>query len=192
MLKTLISACVAAMLAACGGGGSEGGTATVVGPLTKYAGKYSFCSGAEKITVTLTVSNGGNDASMQQQSEYFALAGCAGAVVGLETYSTAVALRYLSTAPAQVHGYPAANSVATFAVDRVQLSSPPITTSLTGTGVSVANGQTCVTHGSGRTCIDSLQAPRGQAEGGLFFTDLALVTVNATATGYERDLALPR
>lgn len=63
---------------------------------------------------------------------------------------------------------------------------------MTGSGVSTAGGQTCITHGAGRTCLGSLGQPAGQSDVGFFFTDLALVTVEATATGYERDLAFPR
>ncbi len=191
MLRTLIAAATAALLVACGGGGGDGG-GSQIGPLSKYAGTYSFCDGAEKVTMVVTVASGGNEGTLRQQSEYFAARGCTGAVVGLETYTNDLSLRYLSTGPATVTGYPASNSVATFTVDRIRASTPGGTAVVTGSGVSTAGGQTCITHGAGRTCLGSLAQSGGQLDVGFFFTDQALVTANATATGYERDLAFPR
>lgn len=192
MVRILIAAATAALLAACGGGSGGEGGGSPIGPLSKYAGTYSFCDGAEKTTMVVTVASGGNEGTLRQQSEYFAVRGCTGAVVGLETYTNDVSLRYLSTGAATVTGYPALNSVATFTVDRIRASTPGGTAVVTGSGVSTAGGQTCITHGAGRTCLGSLGQSGGQIDVGFFFTDLALVTVEATATGYERDLAFPR
>jgi hypothetical protein len=129
---------------------------------------------------------GGSSLTMTPKSEYFDSANCTGTIVATETYSAPLTATYLSSGQAQVTGYPASNSVATYNVDRIQVAVPAGTFTVTGSGVSTINGEACITYTGGRTCLSSLTAPGRSITGGLFFTDLALVTLLATPAGYER------
>lgn len=193
--RAALTCIVGMLLTACGGGGGGDGGGTpppaTQGPLAKYVGTYTFCEGNERVTLTVTA-NGGTQLSLSQKSDYYQTSGCTGAVVGLETLSSPLTATYVSTGAAQVTGWPAANSVTTYTVDRLAITAPATTWSLTGSGVTTINGRPCVRYTGGQTCLESIANPALSTTGGLVFTDTALLLLEATATGYARDTAYPR
>ena len=184
----LCAAWLAVALAGCGGGGGGEPIATVA-PLAKYAGTYTYCEGHERVTLVATLVNGG--LTMSERSDYYDQANCAGAVVGAQAVFTLTAT-YVATESARVTGYSAANSVATYVVDRIAISVPATTASITGSGVTTINGQLCVRYTGGQVCIDPAPRPATTVFGGLALTDAAVLLLTATANGYDRDTAYPR
>ena len=183
LLSTLV-------LAACGGGGSDSGGDSP-SPLAKYVGTYAFCDGNEKVQLSISTIDS-RSISLIQRSDYYMDRNCVGAVVGTETQSAPLTATYVSTGTSTVIGYPSASSVATYVVDRLSINVPALTVSLTGTGVTTINGQSCVVYSNGRACIGGPPTPAQGVVGGLAFTDVALLLLTGTATGYERDVAFPR
>ena len=185
---------LALAVAGCGGGGGSDNSTPppgAQGPLAKYVGTYSVCEGNERITLTVTA-NGGSQLSLTPRSDYYQTTGCTGAVVGVETLSSPLTASYVSTGAAQVTGWPAAASVATYTVDRLAITAPATTWSLTGSGVTTINGRPCVRYTNGQTCLDAVSNPALSTTGGLAFADSTLLLLNATAAGYARDTAYQR
>lgn len=180
------------LLAACGGGGGESAQPAGAGPLAKYAGTATYCDGHERGTLTTTVSPDGYSASLSLVSTYHQDANCAGAVVGTETMSTAISATYISTGNATVPSWPTPSASTAVAVDRVSLASPAGTRTLAGPGVSLINGQLCVSYTNGRTCLGSTGYGALSAVGGLALTGNALLLLEATPSGYQLDTAFQR
>lgn len=186
---------VVALLAGCGGGGSDDGGSNepLVGPLNRYAGTYTNCEHNERSTLTIT-SISVNSISISERTDYSQESNCTGGIVATDSMSEHATGTFVSTSQALVTGYPAPNSVATYTVDRLSLSIPAYTVSLTGPGVRIINGQPCVVYTGGQTCLTGALSYPATANviGGLTFTDVALLTLEATASGYERGYAYPR
>lgn len=164
-------------LAACGGGEAEVGVpattpGTAVGPLAKYEGIWQHgCDGHERTTYTLVASNNGTTLTTIYKNEFFANAGCTGAVVATGTYPAPIlTMQYIETvANASVKfltGTTAASSI-----DRVTASSTAgnhltyvgsgVTSSSVNAGATTArivypNGSTTTTHDA--TPTTSMQA----------------------------------
>ncbi|ODU07966.1 MAG: hypothetical protein ABS84_14750 [Rubrivivax sp. SCN 71-131] len=180
------------LLAACGGGGGDDDADHPQGPLAKYSGTYTYCDRHERGTMTSTASADGRALTLTLRSDYYQQSGCTGAIVGTETISSPVTATYLSTGTAQVVGWPSASSSATRTVDRVQVTAPATTVSLTGSGVTSVDGQPCVVYTNGRTCLESTANGPLNDVAGIAFTDTALLLLVVAGAGYELDTAFQR
>ena len=189
--SVLATAVAISILTACGGGGGGDGSAQQSGPLDKYVRSYTYCEGHAKVQLTIATVNT-NSISVGQRSDYYQETNCAGAVVGTETNSQPLLATYVSTETATVTGWPASTSSARNLVDRVTINLPAYAISLTGSGVSVIGGKTCVSYTGGRTCLDQTSIPAQVFPAGFVLTDTALIMVEPTSTGYERVDAYPR
>lgn len=178
------------VLVACGGGGG-GEPAAPAHPLASYVGSFTYCDGHEKLTLAVTELPSGA-LSLEQRSDYYLNVNCSGAIVGTEVNSSPISAAFISNGAATVTGWPNTTSSATYTVDRVSISVPAFTISLTGTGVSTVNGQRCVAYTGGSTCLNQTSVAAQTIVGGLTLTSTALLMLEATTTGYERVDAYPR
>lgn len=141
-----------ATLAGCGGG--DGGSGPVgPDPLVKYVGTFTACDDHEKATFVLA-SVGVGVLSNTSRFDVFENKDCTGGLLGTRTYSAPETVTYVESVP--VSGAPYGS------VDKIQMSAPQRTASLTGPGVS---GQ-CVNYPGGQLCYDEGATPPAKTETG--------------------------
>lgn len=142
--------------------------------------------------MTTVVSADGYSASLSLVETYYQDTNCSGAVVGTVTLSSALSATYVRTEGAVVSGWPTANSSQSLTVDRLSITAPATTTTLTGSGVTTIGGKLCVAYTNGSTCPDFTPNPPLSVTGGLAQTDTAVLLLQATTTGYTVDTAFQR
>ena len=189
VLTAAIVCCVSS-LAACGGGGSDAtgtttGTGAVSGYLSKYAGAYSYCDNHQKSYLSIVEIDSSNVA-LELISDFYMDTNCSGNIVGTLTNSSPTSAKFLSTGSATVKGYPTSASTTAYEVDRVSISVPSLTRTVTGSGVRTINGQRCITYTNGSRCFET-STPAQTLLGGLTLTGNMLLLLNATSTGYTTD-----
>ena len=135
-------------LSACGGGGSSSEQIAESDPMAKYIGEYYICVGHSREKMKISASAGGVVQATLEDT-IFKNDNCTGEVVGVRTMSAPFTLRWLGTTTVKLpptQGFPASD-----VVDKMQLSAPARTASLTGSGVRGL----CVEYTGGRTCWGS-------------------------------------
>lgn len=185
-----VAACCA--ISGCGGGGGgDAGSGGGAAPLGKYEGTYSYCDGNERLQLVVATTANGR-VTLAPKSDFYRDANCTGAIVGTEVFSSPLTASFQASESAVVTGWPTLNSAATYTVDRVTISVPALTITLTGTGVSIVNGKLCVTYSNGRTCLDETSASATTFDGGLVLTNTHVLLATKTAGGYAVINAYPK
>ena len=118
-------------LVACGGGGGSSPSPTANRWLANE-GTYIGCNGHEKTTVTFSAV-GTNQATTSYRKDVYDGDLCTGVVVGTYLAPLPLTITYQDSVVANVTGIGA--SAQSVSVDRVVVSSPAMTVSLTGSGV---------------------------------------------------------
>lgn len=141
-------------LAGCGGGGGGSGidnssNPSVAGPLAKYEGTWvQGCDGHNRETTTLTSSNNGNTLTMNLKDEYFANAGCSGAVVATGTYDKPPFVMQLNETITNASVKMLTGGTIAATVDRVTSTGSGAIIKYAGSGVTSSTivGNTTVSH----------------------------------------------
>jgi hypothetical protein len=172
MKNRVLASAVMALLAACGGGGGDSGTTTAPTPpaapappppqteqLAGYIGNWAAdCKDHAIETLAVSRTAGTiNSINLAFKSDYYVNADCTGNIVGTWTQSAGVTAVHVDTVDSAITFTIGSNPVAS-RVDRVAVSQPQHTNSVTGTGVTrmVLNGvaQWCINYGNNTaTCI---------------------------------------
>ena len=192
-----ISVCLAltAMLSACGGGGGSAGSGNtplpdptpVGGPLKKYEGAWlDACDSHSRDSTSITATNGGNTLLMTVKTEFYANAGCTGAVVATGTYpGPAITLTYASTVQ-NASVKLSSGELVTAAVDVGDAAASGQNIIFTGSGVTsrTVNGRTVwhIEFGQGSTDVQ-FELATGSSKGGLLLRNGELWTVTPSGTG---------
>ncbi len=174
-LLTLFS--IIAFLVACGGGGGDD-DANATNPWVNKAGTYSGCDDHTRRTVVFSPT-GSNQAALSLREDIYDAAGCTGTIKGTITWSSPITATYLSTGLANVSGIVLPWGNTSLTIDRIRVSAPAMTQTLTGSGV---NGR-CVYYTNGNTCYDSLASDAATTEAGIYFKDNTFATLVINSSG---------
>ncbi|CAN7672927.1 hypothetical protein LJR289_005266 [Pseudoduganella sp. LjRoot289] len=186
---------LAILLSACGGGGGSSGSGNTPlpdptppgGPLKKYEGVWlDACDSHSRDSTTIAAANGGNTLLMSVKTEFYANAGCTGAVVATGTYpGPAVTFNYSSAVQNASIKLPSGETV-TAAVDVGDASASGQAIAFTGSGVSsrIVNGRTVwhIEFSQGSTDVQ-FDLATGTSKGGLLLRNGELWTVTPSGTG---------
>jgi len=143
-------------LTACGGGGGSVGDNTAV-PLTKYVGSYQSCNGNHTSNITKISEAASTSLTASLRFDYYENANCTGPIVGTLLFPSPLTYTYDGNSIVSTTGIQP--TTVNLSVDKLLVSAPQMTLSLTGTGVKLVNGQLCAVYKSGNTCPDSLNQP---------------------------------
>jgi len=180
--KSLLTIGVVSLLTACGGGGGDSpSTETASNPLSKYAGTFSGCNGNHKRTTITFSIVGSTQLSMSPQMDVYESASCTGTVLGtLRTPATMLAT-FLSYSTATVTGITASSQSLT--IDKINVSMPASTSTLTGLGVS----GNCVHYTNGRVCFNSLSNSASNIDAGLYLNGSIVYFLTVSGSTYKAD-----
>lgn len=195
-ISAVILALSGLVLAGCGGGDSSPTPETI--RLAPYIGTWmEACDGHEqgKLVVARTSSDTVNITSTMQ---FYANAGCTGAVLGTETSTANATMTYTGTVDAPTI-LSTGTTATTRKIDLVTVRVPQGATSVTGTGVVrvVKDGQPqwCVAYSDGvTTCIHDLgtEAAQGPISAGLYANATEMFLLIANSGTYAVDLRVTK
>ena len=169
-------------LVACGGGGGSSPSPTANRWLANE-GTYIGCNGHEKTTVTFSAV-GTNQATTSYRKDVYDGDLCTGVVVGTYLAPLPLTITYQDSVVANVTGIGA--SAQSVSVDRVVVSSPAMTVSLTGSGVQGL----CVNYPNGNICYNSLIIPAATVNSAAYISSSSFASLTATSAGYSVDQPL--
>ena len=198
MKLQVLALVIGALLAGCGGGGSDGAAtpapAPAAQPLAQYAGTWRQGCEFHVIETTVVTMAADGSASIWPKEEYFANADCSGAVVATGTFAAApIAIRYVGTSPSasvkQLNG-----QIIPANVDRISATSVAMSQTYAGSGVTpkTVNGKLVwtITYTGGTTTINEAGTSEGTVSGGMAVVGGEMWTmqpVGSSTTSFEMD-----
>jgi hypothetical protein len=174
-IKLVVALVLSISLAACGGGSSSS-----TNPLEKYVGTYTGCNNHQKSTTTISTTSY-DQASVSTTTDIFENSDCTGANLGTHTDSSPVTVTYRAAANLPVSGI--GSTVQNLTIDIINILLPPVSQSLTGSGV---NGL-CVNYTGGSYCYSTPPTSAVSSEGGFYMVGNLLYSLTFVNGVYQTD-----
>jgi len=191
----ILLATSAALLAGCGGGGSNSDSVQPAGQaLAGYVGSWQAdCDDHERESAVITLSPSGNGSiDIATTSNYYSGRDCSGALLATQTISAKISASPNGTVDTSVK-LSANTAASTITVNKINSTLPQYQLSVTGPGVkyvTIANQQQwCIDFGNGSsTCIYDEGTQKAQTNtGGLYLRGNEMFVLGTTSTGFAFD-----
>ncbi len=183
-----------ALLAGCGGGGSDAGNANAGSTLASYVGTWQApCDEHERETMVIAAkADGSGTLELTSTTETYLKTDCSGTLLGTESMSAKISATPDGVIDVLVK-LTENGTASNVRIDKLNLSIPAYGFSVTGPGVQYVKKdgkqQWCIDYEGGSTCLlDEGMRPAQTIKGGILLRDNKLYTFSHNGTSYVPDM----